>query len=241
MSFVFSGHKDLWLGLRKDIETMNDEEIYKLKSKLPAIPGINGREDYLNSAVLVLLMKINDDYHFVFQKRNKNIRQGGEICFPGGKHDKSLDRNMEDTALRETTEEIGVLPEDISIIGALDMIIAPMGAIVEPFLGVTDKVTLKELHLNRDEVEKVFTIPFTFFKNNKPEMYKAQIKVHPSYIDKNGEEVILFPSEDLGLGSNYTKPWGNSENTIYVYKTKEGVIWGLTARIIYDVVRRLDL
>lgn len=220
---------------------MNKDDIDKLRGKLPAVPGINGREDYLNSAVLVLLMILDDEYHFVFQKRNQNIRQGGEICFPGGRYDKELDRTTQDTALRETREEMGILTEDISVVGALDIIIAPMGAIVEPFLGVTDKMTLKEFHLNRDEVEKVFTIPFSYFKHNKPEIYKAKIKVHPSYTDKNGNEVVLFPSKDLGLGENYTKPWGTSENTIYVYKTKEGVIWGLTARIIYDVVKRLDL
>ena len=213
----------------------------KLKCKLPSVPGINGREDYMNSAVLVLLMKMDGAYHFVFQKRNPNIRQGGEICFPGGKYDQALDRNTLETALRETREEMGILTENINIIGALDMIIAPMGAIVEPFLGITDQVTLKDFHLNRDEVEKIFMLPFSFFKYNKPEIYKTKIKVHPSYRDENGDEVVLFPSKELGLGENYTKPWGRSENTIYVYKTKEGVIWGLTARIIYDVVKRLDL
>ncbi len=220
---------------------MNESEIIKLKYNLPKIPGINGREDYLNSAVLVLLIKINGEYHFIFQKRSQKIRQGGEICFPGGKYDKYLDKNTQDTALRETVEEIGILPEHITIIGALDFVIAPIGVIVEPFLGITEQIDITQFKINTDEVENIFTLPVSFFRNNPPEIYQTQVKVHPSYKDEQGKEIMLFPGKALGVGDHYTKPWGYGKNTIFVYHTKEGVIWGLTARIIYDVVEKLKL
>ncbi|WP_069997341.1 NUDIX hydrolase [Cellulosilyticum sp. I15G10I2] len=220
---------------------MNKSDIIKLKHRLPIIPGINGREDYLNSAVLVLLMVLDEEYHFVFQKRSQTIRQGGEICFPGGKYDKRLDKNTQDTALRETAEEIGVLPDQITIIGALDLVIAPIGVIVEPYLGLTEQTDINKFDINTDEVERIFTLPVSFFKNTPPQVYQTQVKVHPSYIDEQGKEIMLFPGRTLGIGDHYIKPWGNGRNTIFVYQTEEGVIWGLTARIIYDVVQRLSL
>lgn len=220
---------------------MNEKDINKLKNQLPAIPGINGREDYLNSAVLVPIMMIGGSYHFVFQKRSKRIRQGGEICFPGGKYDSQLDNNMQDTALREMAEEMGILESDITLIGPLDMVISPIGAIVEPYLGIVNIARMEEFNPNEQEVEKVFTLPVDFFKQHSPEIYKAQIKVHPSYTDDDGKEIILFPSNALGLGEVYTKPWGRGENTIYVYKTPEGIIWGLTAKIIYDAAKRFNI
>jgi len=58
--------------------------------------------------VLVLLVPINGEYHFVLQKRCTNIRQGGEICFPGGKVDEN-DETLEKVAIRETTKEMGGL------------------------------------------------------------------------------------------------------------------------------------
>lgn len=219
---------------------MNEKDRIKLSSKLPVSPGMNGKEDYLNSAVLVLLMKINDEYHFLFQKRSKQIRQAGEICFSGGMYDASLDKNTQDTALRETEEEIGLKAEHITVIGALDYVIAPMGVIVEPFLAITQKTDIKEFKLNTNEVEKIFTFPLSFFKNKPPEIYKTFIKVHPSYVDEKGEKIVLFPSKELGLGEQYAKPWGRGRNTILVYRTEQGIIWGLTAKIIYDVIKKFD-
>jgi NTP pyrophosphohydrolases including oxidative damage repair enzymes len=210
-----------------------------LRCKLPVCPGINGKEEYFNSAVLVLLMLINGEYHFVFEKRAAKIRQAGEICFPGGKFDPDQDTNFRETALRETVEELGVLTEDICILGSLDTVFANMGATVDAFLGVINLSSLDDLKINTDEVEKVFTIPVSYFENTQPETYKVNIVVNPSYINETGEEVLIFPAQKLGLPERYTRPWGNIMSNIYVYRVAEVTIWGITARIIKDVTAKI--
>lgn len=210
-----------------------------LKNKLPAIPCINGKEEYFNSAVLVLLTLINGEYHFVFEKRAATIRQAGEICFPGGKFDPDHDRSFRDTAIRETVEELGVPTENISIFGSLDMIFANMGATVDAFLGVVNINSLEDLRINTDEVERVFTIPVSYFENTQPETYKVNIMVHPSYITETGEEIVSFPARKLGLPERYTRPWGNILSNIFVYKVAEVTIWGITARLIKDVIEKI--
>jgi len=202
-----------------------------LKDKLPVVPGILGKEDYFNSAVLVLLMLINEEFHFVLQKRAANIRQAGEICFPGGKFDPVQDANFRDTAIRETVEELGVTSDKIRIIGNLDTVVA--------FLGILDVYSLEELQINQHEVEKVFAIPVSFFEDNEPEAYKVNVRVHPSYVNQAGEEVTIFPAKELGIPERYHKPWGYAMREVIVYRIEGITIWGMTARLIRDVVIKL--
>lgn len=213
--------------------------IESLQDKLPIVPGINGKEDYFNSAVLVLLLLVNEEYHFVFEKRASDIRQPGEICFPGGKFDPALDASFRDTAIRETVEELGVVSEKLRIMGNLDTVVATMGATVDAFLAILDLDNLEDLQINLQEVERVFTIPVSYFEEHEPEAYKVKLTVHPSYVNQEGEEVTSFPAKELGLPERYTKPWGNVVSNVFVYRVAGVVIWGLTARLIRDVVAKL--
>jgi 8-oxo-dGTP pyrophosphatase MutT (NUDIX family) len=79
---------------------MNKEDLKKLVNNLPSSPGILRKDEFFNSAVIIPLIYLNDEYHFLFEKRAANIRQGGEICFPGGEYDPRLDKNFSDTAIR---------------------------------------------------------------------------------------------------------------------------------------------
>lgn len=213
--------------------------IEQLESKLPEQPGIHFKEEYVNTAVLVLLVFINGEYHFLLEKRGPNIRQNGEICFPGGVYHPE-DGTPKQTAVRETVEELGIPAEKIKVIGALDTLVAPMGATVDAFVGVADIRNLDEIKPNKDEVEFVFTVPVSYFETHEPEKYRALLKVHPAEVDeKTGEEVVLFPARELGLPDRYSKPWGGLKHTIYVYQLEQRVIWGITARFIVDVVNRL--
>jgi hypothetical protein len=80
----------------------------------------------------------------------------------------------------------------------------------------------------------------SFFEKNEPQKYHALLKVHPTMQDeKTGTETILFPAQELGLPEKYAKPWGNMKHTIYVYRVEQGLIWGITAKFIVDVVKKL--
>jgi hypothetical protein len=143
------------------------------------------------------------------------------------------------TALRETREELGVLPEEIEIIGRLDTVVALMGTTVDVFVGIT-QVKPDKMRINPEEVERIFTLPVSYFQQNDPEKYQVMTKIHPSYIDaKTQQEMVLLPSAKLGLPVRYRKPWGGFRHKVLVYKTAEGIIWGITARIIFDLVSRL--
>ncbi len=217
---------------------MNKKDLQILRFNLPRFPNVQGREKYVNTAVLVPLIWQNNEYHFLFQKRGINIKQGGEICFPGGKFDQIKDRSYQDTAIRECIEELGIEKNKIIIIGQLDTVIAPMGVAIDPFVGILDIINLQELHINHAEVESIFTLPVSYFKKNSPEIYKVRLEIQPSYINDNGEEIVLFPAKELGLPKRYWKPWGGKKYRVLVYKTNVGIIWGVTAEIIYEITNK---
>jgi peroxisomal coenzyme A diphosphatase NUDT7 len=218
---------------------VKDIDLKKLRKLMPATPGIMGKEEYVNCAVLMPLVFTENEWHLLFEKRSAGIRQGGEICFPGGKFDPAKDESLVDTALRETKEEIGVDKGKIRIIGRLDTYIAALGATVEPVVAVVDVKKLDSLKINKGEVEDVFVLPISFFIDNPSEMYKAVLKVHPE-TEEQGRKKILFPAKELGLPEKYWGPWGGYENKIYVYKTGYGTIWGITARLIKDLLEYID-
>ncbi|MEN8904743.1 MAG: CoA pyrophosphatase [Clostridiales bacterium] len=202
--------------------------------KLPAKPGIQGREKYFNSAVLVPLILIKDEYHLLFQKRAQSISQGNEICFPGGKFESEIDKGYADTAIRETCEELGIHESNIKLIGQMDTIVAPMGATVDVFIGTINHSVINTLSYDVNEVEEVFSIPVSLLKDIEVEKHSVGILIHPSLFDENGNETILLPSKELGLPKKYQTPWTGRKYRVLVYKTDYGIIWGITAEIIFD-------
>jgi len=65
--------------------------------------------------------------------------------------------------------------------------------------------------------------------------------VHSTTVDAaTGEQIVLLPVEQLGLPDRYKKPWGNYLYKVLVYRTDQGVIWGITARIVNDVAEKFS-
>ncbi len=218
---------------------MDETDLVNLKNKLPLTPGILRKEEYLNSAVLIPLILINDEFYFLFEKRAAAIRQGGEICFPGGEFDPSIDKSYEDTAIRETFEEIGISKKSISIIGNMDTLIGPTGVTVDSFVGTINIKNINDLNFDKKEVERIFILPVSFFINNSPEKYFVRMQINPTGIDKNGEKISTLPVKELQLPERYSKPWHGRKHSVYVYKTDEGIIWGITAALVYEIVKKI--
>ena len=76
---------------------------------------VHGGKD---AAVLVPLFE-QDGLHAVFTRRRHDLRRhAGEISFPGGRRDDE-DADLQATALREAHEEIGLPPDAVELLGAL--------------------------------------------------------------------------------------------------------------------------
>lgn len=217
---------------------MTKKDLPKLKKILSKPHGILCNDEYRNSAVLVPIFFRDDEYHFVFEKRNANIRQGDEICFPGGLHDETKDNSPLDTAMREAHEELGITHDKIEIVDRLDTQVSFSGAIIDAFLAVFHINSTDELNANPDEVQTVFSVPVSYFVDNQPEKHHISIVMSPTETDANGNKKIIFPAKDLGLPERYHQSW-TQKIPLYVYPTDHGGLWGITVRFVCDIVKKL--
>jgi peroxisomal coenzyme A diphosphatase NUDT7 len=218
---------------------MRGSRLIELQQKLANPPDILGRNEYFLSAILVPLVEIEGEEHLLFEIRSDNIRQGGEVCFPGGHYDSGKDADYLETALRETREELGIERQSINLIGQLDTLVSPRGIIVECFLGAVDIDGLDELFLDTEEVAEVFTVPVRWFVENPPEVYHTRVETQSSYIDDQGQKKVLLPVEDLGLPARYKRNRSEWIRRVLVYRRDSQVIWGLTAAIVENLIEQL--
>lgn len=182
-------------------------------------------ETFHHFALLVPLMKKNGEYHIVFEVRAQNIRQPGEICFPGGKVDLD-DDSHEAAAIREFSEELGVPVHKVAVMGKLDYMITPFKLMLFPFLGIVDEDAV--IKKNDAEVKEVLYIPLSKLRKMKPKEHFIYLRVEP----EKGFPYHLIPN-----GENYN--WRTGSVTELFYDYNGHVIWGLTARILAHVMEEI--
>lgn len=189
-------------------------------------PSIMGQQRYKQSAVLLPLLNIQDETHVLFEVRSMQMRsQPGDICFPGGRIDKT-DKSPKETAIRETMEELGISASNIEAVTPLDYIVNDSGRIIYPFVGKL--LNYEQIKLNEAEVSEVFTVPLSYFLETEPEVYKVHFQVNP---EKD------FPFDLIVGGKDYKWNTGHIDELFYQYNGK--VIWGLTAKILTHFVHLL--
>jgi 8-oxo-dGTP pyrophosphatase MutT (NUDIX family) len=130
--------------------------------------SIHGENPHsVHAAVLMPLFQDETGYKVLFTKRsNKVEHHKGQISFPGGAVEEE-DRSLEDTALRETFEEIGLLKDDIHVLGQLDDTSTVVSDfIVHPFVGQIPYPY--DFTINPKEVDRIITVPFEVFLFDHP-------------------------------------------------------------------------
>ncbi len=118
---------------------------------------VSGRTD---AAVLVPLYIRDGELYAVFTKRRDDLRRHpGEISFPGGRFDEG-EQDLQATALREAHEEIGLPPEAVEIVGALQPTpTIATGYAVYPFVGLIESG--RSWTLSAREVAEVLELPLS--------------------------------------------------------------------------------
>ena len=189
------------------------------------VPGMLGAES--RYAVLCPLVEKEDGLHFLLEVRAAQLRQGGEICFPGGRAEKG--ESPESCALRETFEELAIPPEEVELIGRTDFLCQPGRFLLQPVLGVVSPAGLAAMRPSAAEVAEVFTVPVSFLQNTPPQVFTYDLA-------PNIRDNALY--EALGITPAYRWRGGQTEVPVWHYEGR--VIWGITGRILLNIVRRLS-
>jgi len=160
--------------------------------------------------VLVPIIAHPSGLTVLFTQRTAHLKaHSGQVSFPGGRAEPS-DRSAEETALRESEEEIGLPRERVEVLARLPEYFTRTGFRVTPVVGVVQP----PLGLAPDprEVEAVFEVPLAFL---------LDVRNHQRHTRE-------FQGQTVGY---YAMPYRTSEGERY--------IWGATAGMLVNLVRAL--
>lgn len=172
------------------------------------------------SAVIVPIIKVDGDYHILFQVRSFSLNtQPGEICFPGGRLEENEDALS--CAIRETSEELNISKDNIEILGELDYLVTPFNMAIYSFCGLLNNVQFNSIQYNKDEVSSIFSVPIKELLKQEPQLSNMVLNTEPA---------INFPFQLVQNGEAYN--WKSGIYPVYFYKYKDHIIWGITAKIL---------
>ena len=114
-----------------------------------------------DAAVMVPLVARSQGVQLLLTQRTAHLSDhAGQISFPGGRVEPD-DATREETALRETEEEIGLARRHVKLLGRLPEYDIPSGFRITPVVGWIEPPF--DLKLDPFEVESVFETPLAIF------------------------------------------------------------------------------
>lgn len=161
----------------------------------------------VDASVLVPILHGENGLEVLFTKRTTRLKNhAGQVSFPGGRREPG-DGDRLTTALRETHEEVGIVPANVTPLGCLNAVLTITGFGVIPFVATVDQ-RAPFLH-DPVEVDQVFTVPLEY------------ILERSNY----AEQRVLFEGK---------------RRQIHVLRYDGHAIWGATARMLMDLVERVE-
>ena len=169
---------------------------------------------YSEASVMVLFTnneKKNDSSILIIKRKDNLRKHAGQIAFPGGRRE-NIDKNLEETAQRETEEEVNISRTKYEIIGHFPKFYTGTGYVVTPYIAMMKELSnwKNSIKPNVEEVRKIFTP-------------KSQQLLLPDYHIR--EKPPIKSSMSMTWRINY-----ENEN-----------IWGLTARVLVTLSAGLGL
>jgi 8-oxo-dGTP pyrophosphatase MutT (NUDIX family) len=185
-------------------EAFHEEMARKFRRMPPVIPS-----DAVTACVLILFYPKGESWYVPLIQRtttnNPNDRHSGQVSFPGGRYE-TEDVSLEACALREAYEEVGIVPETVTLLGKLTPLYIPVSNyMVHSFVGYVNETP--NFALQESEVVEVLEAPIQHF------LSEAAIETTTIHFG-NGTELIGIPC----------------------YRVEGRVVWGATSMMLRELV-----
>lgn len=197
--------------MSKSEKDIDDKGLYRHSDMPPDHPA--GHKPLREAAVLIALIRKVDDWDVLFIRRAERDgdRHSGQVAFPGGARETS-DRNLQATAVRETLEETGIDPANITVLDELRPYQTISNFRVTPFVALLRwPVPLKP---QPDEVSRIFTIPLSWLSNH------------------DNLELRARTEQDR-------RDTGRTHPVVYYDRYDDELLWGATARMTLNLTKAL--
>lgn len=207
----------------RNLVQLNHFELYKhLDCCLDPLPGLVGTRDETTAvpsltkaapdrlaAILVPLLRVQCDWHILLTKRAAHLTHHAGQISFPGGAVESSDASPVAAALREAFEEVHLVPGRVRVAGLLNKVRSPAGFLVQPVVGIVCDENALD-SLVPDPAE--VDLIFTL-----PLMHLV-----------NPENFRLVPRKTNGRRNDY-----------WVMEHDDHFIWGLSARVLNDLHRRI--
>lgn len=170
----------------------------------------------ISASVLVLLTDEPCPKLLLTKRSGRLSSHAGEMAFVGGRRDDG-DGSTAQTALREAFEEVGLDSQAVSVIGYLPYQYSKKGLAVRPVVAVVPASVV--LVASAVEVERICWESFEFFVQNPPII---------CYYGLTKQATISQATSNQSMT--------NQTTTSPAWQLADDVVWGLTGRIIADLV-----
>jgi 8-oxo-dGTP pyrophosphatase MutT (NUDIX family) len=148
-----------------------------------------------DAAALVLVYPLDNVPHVILTVRGSQLRNHtGQVSLPGGSVDE--DETVEIAALREASEEVGVAPTSVRLLGRLTPLQIPVsGYMLHPVVGLVE--TRPVFEAAEWEVARILEVPVTTLRDpaavrrhtRTREFGGQPIEIEIPYFDVYGEQV----------------------------------------------------
>lgn len=120
------------------------------------------------AGVLIPVIERSAELTVLLTQRSADLKHhAGQVSFPGGSMEDS-DTDILATALRETHEEVGIAPHEVSVIGYLEPMPTVSGYAVTPVIGLLSSPA--KLVVDTSEVEYAFEVPLAFLLDRRNQL-----------------------------------------------------------------------
>ncbi len=147
-----------------------------------------------DAAALVLLYPVDEEPHVLLTVRGALRHHTGQVSFPGGAVDAG--ETLEDAAVREAVEEVGVVAADIQVLGRLTSLHIPVsGFLLHPVVAAAD--VRPRFLAAPGEVARLLEVPLALLEDEETVRYERRtferqnrlVDVEVPFFDVHGEKV----------------------------------------------------
>jgi 8-oxo-dGTP pyrophosphatase MutT (NUDIX family) len=172
----------------RPLAQIDERDIRLALENAPEAQGLNG-SSYIHASVLIPFIKVEGEWHLLFTRRTDRVEtHKGQVAFPGGAAD-PVDTGVVDTALRETTEEIGIPSSAVRILGQMSPFPTMTGFLITPIVGLVSWPV--DLQVEEAEVSRVFSIPLSWLAD--PHNYEERLYQRSNGV---GDMVVFYKYYD---------------------------------------------
>lgn len=207
----------------------NDQARAKLAEALAkTTPSAIDLPAFRRAAVLVPVLSRAGGPTVLFTRRTESVKDHpGQVSFPGGRFEPGEDARA--AALREAQEEVGLAPERVETLGILDDQVSVSSFLVTPVIGVVAEPPETFVH-QESEVVEPFEVPLqSLLDRARFREERWRVENMPAFA----------PVEEILRTRAAMNEYDEATQTYPVYFFDGGPgreIWGLTARILKDVL-----